>query len=84
MRVVLQSVLKKLTRFVVLKPLFFLPKERKVAVERWLRGREQVGKLRRADCVVVSFGKSGRTWLRVMFSRFYQVKHGLTERHLLG
>ena len=84
MRVILQSILKKLTRFVVLKPLFFLPKERKLAVERWLRGREQVRKLRRADCVIVSFGKSGRTWLRVMLSRFYQVKHGLTERYLLG
>ena len=31
-------------------------------------------KLRRADCVVVSFGKSGRTWLRVMLSRFYQLQ----------
>ncbi len=84
MRVLLQSVTKKLTRFVVLKPLFFLPEERKIAVERWLRGREQFRKLRRADCVVVSFGKSGRTWLRVMLSRFYQVKHGLSERYLIG
>ncbi len=84
MRVLLQSVNKKLTRFVVLKPLFFLPEERKLAVERWLRGREQFRKLRRADCVVVSFGKSGRTWLRVMLSRFYQVKHGLSERYLIG
>jgi hypothetical protein len=84
MRVLLQSVMKQLTRFVVLKLLFFLPKERKVAVERWLRGRDQVRSLRRADCVVVSFGKSGRTWLRVMLSRFYQVKHGLAERHLIG
>ena len=32
----------------------------------------------------MSFGKSGRTWLRVMLSRFYQVKHGLGERHLIG
>ena len=84
MRVLLQSVTKKLTRFVVLKPLFFLPEERKIAVERWLRGREQFRKLRRADCVVVSFGKSGRTWLRVMLSRFYQLKHGLSERYLIG
>jgi hypothetical protein len=34
--------------------------------------------------VIVSFGKSGRTWLRVMLSRFYQRRHGLAERHLLG
>jgi hypothetical protein len=32
----------------------------------------------------VSFGKSGRTWLRVMLSRLYQVKHGLSQRYLMG
>jgi len=88
MRAVLEpvraAVAKKLTRFVVLTPLFFLPYDRRRRVERWLRGREQYQKLRRADCVVVSFGKSGRTWLRVMLSRFYQVRHGLSERHLIG
>src|SRR5919106_5242324 len=78
------ALMKKLTRFAVLTPLVFLPQEKKIAVERWLRGREQYRKLRRADCVIVSFGKSGRTWLRVMLSRFYQVRHGLSERHLIG
>ena len=61
----LDIVRKKLTRFVVLKPLFFLPQDRRIRAERWLRGREQARKLARADCVIVSFGKSGRTWLRV-------------------
>ena len=84
LRPALDSVRKKLTRFVVLKPLFFLPKDRKIRAERWLRGREQARKLAQADCVIVSFGKSGRTWLRVMLSRFYQLRHGLAERHLLG
>lgn len=88
MRAVLEpvraAVAKKLTRFFALTPLFFLPYDRRRRVERWLRGREQYQKLRRADCVVVSFGKSGRTWLRVMLSRFYQVRHGLSERHLIG
>ncbi len=63
---------------------FFLPKERKIRIERWLRGREENRKLALADCVIVSFGKSGRTWLRVMLSRFYQIKHNLSERHLIG
>ena len=53
-------------------------------IERRLRGREDFEKLARADCVVVSFGKSGRTWLRVMLSRFYQVRYGLARRHLLS
>ena len=53
-------------------------------LERWLRGKEEFRKLEQADCVIVSFGKSGRTWLRVLLSRFYQVRHGLSERHLIG
>lgn len=63
---------------------FFLARKRKIAIERWLRGREEFRRLQNADAVVVSFGKSGRTWLRVMISRFYQVKHGLSPRHLIG
>ena len=55
-----------------------------VAVERRLRGRDEFKTLGAADCVVVSFGKSGRTWVRVLLSRFYQRKHGLGERQLLG
>jgi Sulfotransferase domain len=78
------AVMKKLSRFFVLTPLFFLPQDKKNGIERWLRGREQYRKLQRADCVIVSFGKSGRTWLRVMLSRFYQIRHGLSERHLIG
>jgi hypothetical protein len=88
MRTVLEPVravvMKKLSRFFVVTPLFFLPQGRRNRVERWLRGREQYRKLQRADCVIVSFGKSGRTWLRVMVSRFYQIRHGLSERHLIG
>jgi len=52
------TIIKKATRFVVLTPLFFLPQGKKSAIERWLRGREQYCKLRGADCVIVSFGKS--------------------------
>jgi hypothetical protein len=62
----------------------FLPKERTRRLERWLRGREDFRKLRLADAVVVSFGKSGRTWLRVLLSRVFQLQHGLDERAILG
>jgi len=84
MRSLLSGLVKKLTRLVVRVATFHLPKDRKIEVERWVRGRDQYKKLRRADCVIVSFGKSGRTWLRVMLSRLYQVKHGLSDRHLIG
>jgi hypothetical protein len=57
---------------------------RRRELERWLRGREQVSKLRRADVVIVSYGKAGRTWLRVMLSGFYQRVYRLPARSLLG
>jgi hypothetical protein len=68
----------------ILTSLFFLPQRKKKSLDRWLRGREEFRKLQLADCVLVSFGKSGRTWLRVMLSRFYQLKHGLPQHYLLG
>ena len=55
-----------------------------LAAERKLRGVEQFDKPRRADIVVVSFGKSGRTWLRVMLSHLFRVLHGLPENAILG
>jgi hypothetical protein len=62
----------------------FLGKDRNRRLERWLRGREDWRKLRLADAVVVSFGKSGRTWLRVLLSRIYQLQHGLGQRAVIG
>jgi hypothetical protein len=58
-------------RFCILGLCFWLPKERRKRLERWLRGREEYKKLQRADWVLMSWGKSGRTWLRVMLSRVY-------------
>jgi len=80
----LSSTWKKLSRGAVLRLLFFLPEAKKHVLQRWLRGREQYRTLRKADCVVVSFGKSGRTWLRVLLSRVYQSKHGLPEHILIS
>ncbi|MBE0452557.1 MAG: sulfotransferase domain-containing protein [Roseovarius sp.] len=56
----------------------------RIRAERHLRGREQVARLKHADAVVVSFGKSGRTWLRVMVSRLYQQVYALPEDILIG
>ena len=63
---------------------FFLPKKRRLALERWLRGREEYRKVRDADFVIASFGKSGRTWLRILLSRFFQQRLGLPEQALIG
>lgn len=71
-------------RILIMNLLRFLPREKQIRIERRLRGREDARKLSLAPFVVVSFGKSGRTWLRVMMSRFYQVRHNLSERHLIA
>ncbi len=80
----INNLLQKITREAILTSIFFLPHPRRIAIERWLRGREEFRKLQLADCVIVSFGKSGRTWLRVMLSRFYQVRYGLATASLMG
>jgi hypothetical protein len=76
--------LMKITRILVRGAFFFLPEHKRIAIDRRLRGREEFRKFQKADCVIVSFGKSGRTWLRVMLSRFYQLKHGLPDYNLIG
>ena len=75
---------KRIYREVALFFAFFLPAERKRKLERWLRGKEEFRKLELADVVVVSFGKSGRTWLRVLLSRFFQLRFGLSPSAFIG
>jgi hypothetical protein len=79
-----QNVWKQVSRQVVLALAFFLPAERKVRLERWLRGREEARKLGLADAVIVSYGKAGRTWLRVMLSRYLKLAYGLPGERLIG
>ncbi len=70
-------------RHIIMLLCFWLPASRRKKLERWLRGREEYKKLQRADWVLMSWGKSGRTWLRVMLSRAYQLKGGLKASELL-
>ena len=71
------------SRHLALAALFFLPREKRIALERRLRGREEYRKLQLADWVLMSWGKSGRTWFRVMLSRFYQLRFQLPTDHML-
>lgn len=70
-------------RYLVMGLCFWLPANRRKRIERWLRGREEFKKLQRSDWVLMSWGKSGRTWLRVMLSRAYQLKGGIDASELL-
>ncbi len=59
-------------RYAVVGACLWLPRDRQKSIERWLRGREEFVKTRQADFILMSYGKSGRTWLRVMLSRVFQ------------
>ena len=84
MRPAMQPAPKKLSRKLLHWRMRGQPEAEILKAERKLRGVEQFDKLQRADIVVVSFGKSGRTWLRVMLSRYYQLRFGLSEKNLIG
>jgi len=60
-----------------------LPDEKRVPLERRMRGRYDAQRLARADVCVISYGKSGRTWARVMLSRYFQLRYGVSQRRLL-
>jgi hypothetical protein len=70
-------------RHVVSAASCLLPQHTSIAIERRLRGYEEARKLPDADGVIVSFGKSGRTWLRVLLSRYFARKFGLPEGALM-
>jgi hypothetical protein len=70
-------------RHIVMLLCFWLPAARRKKIERWLRGREEFARLQRCDWVLMSWGKSGRTWLRVMLSRAYTLKGGFEASELL-
>ncbi len=67
-----------------LKLMFWAPEDRKRQLELRLRGKEELRRLRAAHFVVVSHPKSGRTWLRVMFSRYFQLRYAVPEHLILG
>jgi hypothetical protein len=60
-----------------------IPGNAGIRLERYLRGMEEYHYLQNADVVIVSFGKSGRTWLRVMLSHYYQKRFHLESGQLI-
>lgn len=52
----------------------------RVRCDRGLRDRDLI---RRADFVIVSHPKSGRTWLRTLLSRLFQERYGLPAEQIL-
>lgn len=79
-----QTARKKLSRRLLHLRMHGASEEETLAAERRLRGAEQMKKLQSADIVMVSFGKSGRTWLRVMMSHLFRTMYGFPSRMILG
>ncbi len=71
------------TRYAVVGACLWLPQDRQKSIERWLRGREEFMKTGQADFILMSYGKSGRTWLRVMLSRVFQQLAGADSDTML-
>ncbi len=80
----MQIVKKKLLRFFVRRARFVMPMDRARVIEQRFRGREEYRRLQLADHVVLSYPKSGRTWLRTMISRYYQLAYGLSDNAFLN
>ena len=68
-------IVKRIIKWLVKAISVFLPEARAHDLERWRRGHEDYRKFRRCDFVFGSYGKSGRTWVRVMISRYFQGAH---------
>ncbi|GAB5450876.1 MAG: sulfotransferase domain-containing protein [Halioglobus sp.] len=75
---------KKLSRRLLHLRMRGQPESEILQAERRLRGVEQYKTLRNSDVIFVSFGKSGRTWLRVMVSHLFRVKYRLPENMILS
>jgi hypothetical protein len=60
-----------------------MPRDKSLQLERHMRGKEEARLLRDSQFAVISFGKSGRTWLCVLLSRYYQLRYGLPANLLL-
>ena len=75
---------QKLRRNLVLTAGALMPATKRRDLERRIRGKEELLRLQRCDVAIVSAGKSGRTWLRVMLSHFFQLHCGFRTDRLIS
>jgi hypothetical protein len=80
----MHMVIKRLVKWLVRAISVFLPEHKAHDLERWRRGREEFWKYNHCQFIFASYGKSGRTWVRVMISRYYQLVYQLPDNILMG
>ena len=61
----------------VLLPTAVLPTPWRVGARRHYLARLELAKAARTGLLIIGHPKSGNTWLKVMLSRLYQIRHGL-------
>ncbi|MEO1020434.1 MAG: hypothetical protein AAFY56_22500, partial [Pseudomonadota bacterium] len=61
----------------VIVPTAVLPTKYRVASRRSLLAKLELEKALKCDLLIIGHPKSGNTWLRVMLSRLYGIRHGL-------
>jgi hypothetical protein len=80
----MHMIIKRLIKWLVRAISVFLPEEKAHDLQRWRRGREEFWKYNHCEYIFASYGKSGRTWVRVMISRYYQLVYSLPDNILMG
>lgn len=68
----------------ILLPTYPLPTSWRVSLRRKYLARLELAKANRARMLIIGHPKSGNTWLKVMLSRLYQVRHGLPADRLIN
>ena len=71
-------------KWLILLPTYPLPADWRVSLRRRYLARLELAKARRAQMLIIGHPKSGNTWLKVMISRLYQVRHGLPASRLIN
>jgi hypothetical protein len=71
-------------KWAILLPTYPLPARTRVVLRRKYLSRLEMAKAQRARMLIIGHPKSGNTWLKVMLSRLYQVRHGLAANRLIN
>jgi len=61
----------------IIGPTTILPRPLRVSVRKKLLGNLEVGIAHRSRLVIIAHPKSGNTWLKVMLTRLYGIRHGI-------
>lgn len=62
----------------IIGPTGLLPRPLRVAVRKRQLGKLEVDIARRSQLIIIAHPKSGNTWLKVMLTRLYSLRHGIS------